>query len=120
MIFFIILGIIVSVASLLDYYLIDPITTTQIIAICTFDFALLFLNSYLFLGFENYRFLKSLGASFGYILSFFLIAYLTLDTFLTFSIMCDIFFDILFYAFATGPCLIFMIPLLIILFFNLE
>ena len=112
---FLIDGVVLAIASFLHYYLIEPRNWVVISIFCAIDFLYLFLNAYLFLEYSDKRIIKAFGLSMGYIAIFNLIPirYLLIEGLI--PKIAEIWKDILVYSFFTGPCLIIIIFIVLLI-----
>ena len=112
-ILFLVGAVLLSTASFLSYYLIEPKNWTLISILCAIDFFYLFLNNYWVLGVQNYerRTLKAIGASFGYIAVFNLIPVFLFFEGMEMAKVINIWKTVLVYSFFTGPCLMIIVCL---------
>ncbi len=108
-------GAALATASFLCYYLIEPRNWVVLSLFCAVDFLYLLLNAYLFLGHSDKRILKALGLSVGYIALFnsLPLGYLLIEGLL--SRIAEIWKDILLFSFFTGPCLIVLIFIVLLI-----
>ena len=115
MILFLIGGIILAISSFVCYYSIEPRNWIAVSIFCAIDFLYLFFNAYLLLEYSDRRTTKALVLSIGYIAIFNIIpiGYLLISGLV--QRIAEFWKGILVYSFFTGPCLIIVIFIVLLI-----